>query len=291
MSFDYAELATRNFGFVTAAEQAKLRAGSVFVLGVGGMGGACVQALVRAGVGRLAIADIDRFEVSNLNRQVFAFTDTVGQDKAEAAAAAARRINPDIEIAVYGAEWSARLEEIAARFKVIVNGCDDIAASVHLYRVAARAGACVIDAYAAPLPSVTLVRPHAPRPEDRLRSPTRGTPWEQLSPDQIRGAFLRELEYVMVHSSSARHIDLEQAGAVARGERARMSWAPMVIATGNLMAYEALSRVMGRPSRNDHRGWFLNPYTPRVERPLPAPLAAAKLLLVRRALARLMAPA
>src|SRR5262249_10552605 len=47
--FDYETFTTRNFGFVSKAEQDKLRAGAVFVAGVGGMGGACLNALVRAG--------------------------------------------------------------------------------------------------------------------------------------------------------------------------------------------------------------------------------------------------
>ena len=68
-----------------------------------------------------------------------------------------------------------------------------------------------------------------------------------------------------------------------------MSFAPMVITTGNLMAYEALQAVMGRPSRTDHRGWFFNPYAPRIERPLFGPVAAAKGLLVRRFMAKMMA--
>jgi hypothetical protein len=92
----------------------------------------------------------------------------------------------------------------------------------------------------------------------------------------------------MVHSSSARHVDLEAAAEMAMGKRPRMSFAPMVITTGNLMAYEALGQVMRRPSRTDHRGWFLNPYDLKVERPLPEPLASAKLLLVRRFMAKLM---
>jgi hypothetical protein len=62
-----------------------------------------------------------------------------------------------------------------------------------------------------------------------------------------------------------------------------------VITTGNLMAYEALQAVMGRASRTDHRGWFFNPYRLRVERPLPAPIAAAKGLIVRRFMARMLA--
>lgn len=290
MIFDYDTFTTRNFGFVSTVEQARLRDGAVFVVGVGGMGGACLNALVRAGIGRIAIADIDRFDLSNLNRQIFAFTDTVGQDKAAAAAAAIRRINPTLALEVLGAEWTAQLPDIAARYPVIVNGCDDIAASIHLYRVAREAGACVVDAYAAPLPSVILVRPKAPRPEERLRFPTLGKAWTALTPAEIRAAFIKELEYVMVHSSSARHVDLAVAGEMAAGKRPRMSFAPMVITTGNLMAYEALGQVMGRPSRTDHRGWFLNPYGPKVERPLPWGLAAAKLFLVRRVIARLTAP-
>ncbi len=289
MTFDYDVFTTRNFGFVSPPEQARLRAGGIFVAGVGGMGGACLASLARAGVGRLAIADIDHFEISNLNRQVFANLDTVGQDKAAASAEAVRKINPQVELEVFGGEWTAQLADIAARYPVIVNGCDDVAATVQLYRVARAAGASVIDAYASPLPSVTLVRPGAPRPEDRLGYPTRGKAWDQLTEADTRGAFLKELEYVLTHSSAAFHVDLEAAAEMAAGKRSRMSFAPMVITTGNLMAYEALQLVMGRPSRTDHRGWFLNPYKPRIERPMPAPIAAAKGLLVRRFMARMMA--
>ena len=289
MSFDYATFTTRNFGFVTNDEQARLRDGSVFVAGVGGMGGACLASLARAGVGHLAFADIDVFEVSNLNRQVFANLETVGQKKADASAAAVKQINPQIELEVFGSEWTARLPEIARRYGIIVNGCDDIAATVHLYRVAREMGATVIDAYASPLPSVTVVRPQAPRPEDRLRYPTRGIAWDALSDAQKRGAFLKEIEYVMTHSSSASHVDLTAAAEMAAGKRSRMSFAPMVITAGNLMAYEALQLVMGRTSKTDHRGWFFNPYAPKIERPLFGALAAAKGAIVRRYLAKLMA--
>ncbi len=289
MTFDYATFTTRNFGFVSNDEQARLRDGSVFVAGVGGMGGACLASLARAGVGHLGFADIDVFEVSNLNRQVFANLDTVGQKKADASAVAVKGINPQVELEVFGAEWTARLGEIAKRYRVIVNGCDDIAATVHLYRVARETGAVVIDAYASPLPSVTVVRPDAPRPEERLSYPTRGIAWDALTDAQKRGAFLKEIEYVMTHSSSASHVDLTAAAEMAAGKRSRMSFAPMVITAGNLMAYESLQLVMGRSTNTDHRGWFFNPYGPKVERPLPAPIAAAKGLIVRRYLAKLMA--
>lgn len=98
--FSYELFTTRNIGFVTEAEQARLRQATIFVCGVGGMVEPLFMALVRAGIGRFVIADIDVFEVSNLNRQVFANAGTVGRPKAEAAAEAARAINPEIEIEV-----------------------------------------------------------------------------------------------------------------------------------------------------------------------------------------------
>lgn len=286
--FDYAEFTTRNLGFVTEAEQERLRTGAVFVAGVGGMGGACFLALVRAGVGRFAVCDIDVFETSNLNRQVFAFSDTLGQDKAEAACAAARRINPDVQIERLGGEWLGKLDDLAARYPIIVNGTDDVAAGVALYRAAQVRGATVIDAYASPLPSVIVVRPQDPRPEARLGYPTRGKALDAITADDLALSFAKELEYVLTHSSAARHVDLEAAAAVAAGKAKRMSFAPMVIATGCLMAYEALWLLMGRRSGADYRGWFFNPFAGRVERPLPWVVATVKGALVRAFMARMM---
>ena len=73
---------------------AALKGACVAVFGIGGVGGSCVEALARAGVGRLVLVDNDRFAPSNLNRQRFASTDTLGLPKAEAAAEGLKKINP-----------------------------------------------------------------------------------------------------------------------------------------------------------------------------------------------------
>ena len=287
MSFDYYSFTGRNIGFIDEREQQLLRQARVFVCGVGGMGGAAFMALARAGVGNFVIADIDRFEVSNLNRQVFAFADEVGREKAEVAAEAARRINPTVEIEVLGESWTDDLAGIAARCPVIVNGMDDIAAGVHLYRTAKAASATVIDAYMSPLPSVIVVRPDDPRPEERLGFPTRNKDWRDVTEDDRRAAMLAEVEHVMMHSSSRRHVDLGIAGEVAAGRRSRMSFAPMVISTGMLMAYEAIALILGRRTGTDCRGWFLNPHRPAIERPHNAVVSALLRPLVRRAIVQL----
>ena len=287
MNFDYYSFTGRNIGFIDEREQQLLHQARVFVCGVGGMGGAAFMALARAGVGKFVIADIDRFEVSNLNRQVFAFADEVGRDKAEVAAKAAKRINPTIEIEVLGESWTSELADIARRCPVIVNGMDDIAAGVHLYRTAKDADATVIDAYMSPLPSVIVVRPHDPRPEERLKFPTRGKDWRDITEHDRRAAMLAEVEHVLLHSSSRNYVDLAIAGEVAAGRRSRMSFAPMVISTGMLMAYEAIALILGRSSGTDCHGWFFNPHHPAVERPRNALVAALMRPLVRRAIVQL----
>ena len=285
--FSYGEFTTRNLGFVTPEEQAKLQQARVFIPGAGGMGGAAFMLLVRAGVGHFAVADIDTFEVSNLNRQVFASLDTVGRPKVEVAAEVARRINPQIEIEVLGAEWLDRIEDLATRFPVIINGTDDAKASVRTYRVARDKRATVIDAYAATLPSVYVVRPDDPRPEERMRYPTVGKDWTAITDADRQLCLNRELEWALTHSSTHRYVDLAIAAELAAGKRKRFSFAPMVVTTGALMAYEAVRLILGQPGGADHRGYFFNPHTPGVERPLPWPLSAAKGALVRRFMARM----
>ncbi len=214
---------------------------------------------------------------------------TLGVGKAQAAADAARQINPDIQIEVPGADWIEQLPAIAARCTVLVNGMDDIAAGIQLYREPKRNAATVIDAYMSPLPSVIVVRPDDPHPEERLGFPTIGKDWRAIDETDKRAAMRCEVEHVMLHSRSCHHVDLSIAGEVASGRRSRMSFAPMVIATGMMMAYEAIALILGKNTDTDCRGWFFNPHRPAVERPWPAPIAALRRRIVRHALARMMA--
>lgn len=289
--FSYAEMTTRNRGFVNDAEQAKLREATVFIPGTGGMGGAALMALLRAGVGSFILADLDGFEVSNLNRQLFCTLDTVGVHKAEAARATALRINPEVRVEVLDGAWTEQLDRIAGAADVIVNGMDDAAAGVHLYRRARALGKTVIDAYASPLPSVTVVRPGDPRPEERLGYPTTGVPWTAVDAAMRNACLVREIEYVLVHSSSHAHVDLEIAAEVAAGKRSRFSFSTMVTMAGTMMAEEAIRVLLDRPGGTDCRGYFFNPHRVRVERPRSAPVAALRRLVVRRFLARMMAAA
>ncbi len=78
----------------------KLRNARVALLGLGGVGGACAEALCRAGVGRLLLIDGDAVEDSNRNRQLFATAATVGLRKVDAAEKRLHEIVPEADLAL-----------------------------------------------------------------------------------------------------------------------------------------------------------------------------------------------
>ena len=80
------------------AGQARLSAARVLVVGAGGLGSPAVMFLAGAGVGTLAIADYDRVELSNLQRQVLYRASDLGKDKVEAARSAVAAMNPDVRV-------------------------------------------------------------------------------------------------------------------------------------------------------------------------------------------------
>ena len=291
VAFSYTALTTRNLGFLSETEQQRLKESCVFMCGVGGMGGACLQSLVRSGIGHFIIADMDVFEVSNFNRQVFSNLSTVNMEKTEATRRAILEINPEARIDVYGGDWLNHLPEILAKASLIVNGMDDIGAGVQLYRAARKANLTMIDAYASSLPSVYVTRPQDPTPEERLNYPTLGKSHEAWTEQDISGAFRCELAYVMGLSSTRHYIDLALGAEMAAGTRKRMSFAPMVITTGNLMAYEVIANLLGKKSGADYRGYFFNPYTGKTERPPIAPIAWVLQKIAARMIAKLIAGA
>ncbi len=74
----------------------RLRKARVAVFGLGGVGGYCVEALARSGIGALDLVDGDRVAESNLNRQILATRRTIGLYKTEAAATRVADIDPSI---------------------------------------------------------------------------------------------------------------------------------------------------------------------------------------------------
>lgn len=76
----------------------RIGAQRVIIFGVGGVGSWCAEALVRTGVQHLTLVDFDRVDVTNINRQLMATQQTIGQVKVEALRERLLTINPQAEI-------------------------------------------------------------------------------------------------------------------------------------------------------------------------------------------------
>ena len=96
--FSYAAAFDRNIGWLTDWEQQTLRTKRVAIPGMGGVGGFYLLTLARLGIGSFAIADFDRFEPANFNRQIGATIASLGRPKALVLEEMARDINPDVLI-------------------------------------------------------------------------------------------------------------------------------------------------------------------------------------------------
>ena len=80
---------------IGTAAMERLRASTVAVFGIGGVGSFAVEALARAGIGHLVLIDHDVVDVTNINRQIHATTNTIGQSKTELMRSRIMDINPE----------------------------------------------------------------------------------------------------------------------------------------------------------------------------------------------------
>lgn len=85
----------------------KLRSATVAVFGVGGVGSFSVEALARVGVGHLVLVDFDTVDITNVNRQIHAYPDTVGMTKVELMKERVMRIQPGIKVTVHAKKYNA----------------------------------------------------------------------------------------------------------------------------------------------------------------------------------------
>jgi adenylyltransferase/sulfurtransferase len=106
--------------------QRRLGAGSVLIVGAGGLGSPASIYLAAAGVGRIGLVDFDEVDETNLHRQVLYGTRDVGRPKLEAAAARLRDLNPEVTITPHPkALTSENALEILAAYDVVIDGTDN----------------------------------------------------------------------------------------------------------------------------------------------------------------------
>ncbi|MCL5259889.1 HesA/MoeB/ThiF family protein [Leptospirillum ferriphilum] len=114
---------------VGGAGQAKLLSSSVLIIGAGGLGSPVALYLAAAGVGHLGIVDMDRVDLSNLQRQIIHRTGDVGRPKVTSAKEKITSLNPDVRVTEHPTQLMAEnAQQIASRYDILVDGTDNFAA-------------------------------------------------------------------------------------------------------------------------------------------------------------------
>lgn len=131
-----------------AAAMEKLSHSHVAVLGLGGVGSWCAEALARSGLGALTLVDCDTVSVTNLNRQLEATVSTVGQPKSEAMAQRVLQVAPNCKVTplFYRYTPEDRGTFFAGNYDYIVDAIDTVSAKLDLVQTALERGIPIISA-------------------------------------------------------------------------------------------------------------------------------------------------
>lgn len=131
-----------------AAALEKLSRARVAVFGLGGVGGYVVEALARCGIGALDLIDSDRISLTNLNRQILATHQTIGQPKVDVAAERVAAINPNCRITKHQTFYLPQNdgEFDFSQYDYVVDAIDTVTGKIGLILAAQTAGVPIISA-------------------------------------------------------------------------------------------------------------------------------------------------
>ena len=211
----------------------RLARAHVAVVGLGGVGSWCAEALCRAGVGKLTLIDSDTVAESNINRQLEALGSTVGQPKADALAARLRDIAPDAEISPVTALYSAGNREILpAGLDYIADCIDLVSCKLDLIETALSRGVPVVSALG------TGDKLDAGRLRLADLAGTSGCPFARVMRRELRR---RGIEHLDVVYSDERARSSEQLAPPPPGRRSVPGSAVWVPATAGLLMAQKIA--------------------------------------------------
>lgn len=129
----------------------RLKKARVAVFGIGGVGGHCVEALARSGIGEFDLIDNDEVALTNLNRQLVALHETIGRRKTEVMKERILSINPDAKVHVHSCFFLPENADTFPfdRYDYVVDAVDTVTAKIELVLKSQAAGVPVISSMGA----------------------------------------------------------------------------------------------------------------------------------------------
>lgn len=113
---------------------AKICESHVCIVGVGGIGSWAAEALVRSGIGKITLVDLDDICTTNVNRQLHALSDNIGAQKTEVMAARLQQINPECQVVLEQRFYTAKNAEsiLEGNFDYLIDSIDSVNSKAHL---------------------------------------------------------------------------------------------------------------------------------------------------------------
>ena len=225
---------------------ARLERARVLVLGCGGVGSNCIEALVRGGIGCIAIVDRDVVAPSNINRQAIAFHSTVGKRKVDVMAAMVRDINPECRVSsLYDFVLAENLERVLAWARealggepdYVVDAIDTISTKLALAELAERDGFPLISS----MGGAKKLHPECLRIADVHK--TVNCPLARIMRKECRRRGIRHLRVIY---SCEEPVRISATPGAARSERTDLgtaSFMPPIM--GQMVAGEVLRTISG----------------------------------------------
>lgn len=111
----------------------KIENSTVIVYGIGGVGSYVVEGLVRSGLGHIILVDNDRISITNINRQIHATMENIGQKKVDVMKERILKINPEIKVDIYNTQDLEKEENLINRnIDYVVDAVDTVATKLKL---------------------------------------------------------------------------------------------------------------------------------------------------------------
>ena len=126
----------------------KLQKATVAIFGCGGVGSYTIEALARAGIGNFVLIDNDVVDVTNINRQLIADTETIGMDKVQVAQNRILKINPSAKITVFKEFYCEKNVDklLNKNYIYIVDAIDSVKSKISLIEEAHKRNINIISA-------------------------------------------------------------------------------------------------------------------------------------------------
>ena len=125
----------RNFTSLTKNQQELLKDSNIAIVGLGGLGGYVLENLLRLGVQKFTLIDMDVFEVTNLNRQLLSTEKNLGNYKTEEAALRAKSINSSVKLKLFTETLNENSVHILEETDLVIDALDSISGKLNLEKL------------------------------------------------------------------------------------------------------------------------------------------------------------